>query len=152
MSVLTAKAPASPLLRGWSMGTASNLNAALDARAEKSAAEVVFDRARFLANVDGNVELLREFAQLFLDDCPRQLSALHDALARGDSRGVESAAHILKGSAGYIGAAGVFAAADELETIARCGDLAHADRACAKLHDAAVHLLRVLVDLTRLSA
>ena len=121
------------------MRPASNLRPARD-----EPDETVFDRARFLSNVDGDVELLREFAQLFLEDGPQRLRALHDALDRRDRHGLETAAHTLKGSAGYIGASLVFAAADELETIARSGDLADAASACAKLYDATAQLLQIL--------
>jgi two-component system sensor histidine kinase/response regulator len=111
------------------------------------AAHGVFDRGRFLANVDGNLKLMHEVAQLFLEDCPRRLAALDDAMTRRDRVALEHAAHILKGSAGYISAPGVFTAADEVETIARCGDLADVDDACAKLQREARHLAQVLSDL-----
>ena len=120
------------------MGTAPNLNAS------GVSAEGVFDQATFLASAGGDLDLLHELAQLFLDDCPQRLSALRDALARRDRSALESAAHTLKGSAGYIGAAEVFAAAAEVEAIARCGDLADADFACDKLQQATVHLVHVL--------
>ena len=110
-------------------------------------ADGVFDRGRFLANVDGNLELMHEVVQLFLADCPRRLAALHDAMARRDRRALEHAAHTLKGSAGYISAPGVFTAADEVEAIARCGDLADADDACAKLQQETRHLAQVLARL-----
>lgn len=120
------------------MGTAPDPNAS------EVSAEGVFDRARFLASAGGDPELLHELAQLFLDDCPQRLSALRDALARRDRSALETAAHTLKGSAGYIGASDVFAAAAEVEAIARSGDLADADAACAKLQQATVHLVQVL--------
>ena len=107
----------------------------------------VFDKGRFLANVDGNLELMHEVAQLFLEDCPRRLAALHEAMARRDRAALEHAAHKLKGSAGYISAPGVFTAADEVEAIARCGDLADADDACARLQQETRQLAQVLASL-----
>jgi HPt (histidine-containing phosphotransfer) domain-containing protein len=107
----------------------------------------VFDRGKFLANVDGNLELMQEVVNLFLADCPRRLAALHNAVAQGDRTALEHAAHMLKGSAGYIGASAVFTAALEVETIARCGDLADAHHACAKLQRETRHLEQVLASL-----
>ena len=110
-------------------------------------ADEIFDRGRFLANVDGNLELMHEVAQLFLEDCPRRLAALHDAMARRDRAALEQAAHTLKGSAGYISASGVYTAADAVEAIARCGDLADADDACAKLQRETRQLAQLLASL-----
>jgi two-component system sensor histidine kinase/response regulator len=104
----------------------------------------VFNRARFLASVDGNLEALHEIAQLFLEDCCRRLSALDDALARRDRAALESAAHMLKGSAGYIGAERMFAAAEAVEAMARRDDLAQAHGACARLARATMDLADVL--------
>jgi two-component system sensor histidine kinase/response regulator len=109
--------------------------------------QAVFDRRRFLANVDGNLEVLQEVARLFLEDCPRRLAALDDARTRRDRVALEHAAHTLKGSAGYLSAPGVFRAADKLETIARCGDLADADAACATLQLETRELAEVLSTL-----
>lgn len=109
----------------------------------------VFDKARFLASLDGNVEAFREIAGLFVGDCPRRLTALHNALASCDWAALESAAHMLKGSAGYIGAANVFAAAEEVETLTRCGNISRIHQACAKLHRETAHLLKVLATAVR---
>ncbi len=107
----------------------------------------VFDRGRFLANVDGNLELMHEIAQLFLEECPRRLNALRDAVARRDRAALEQAAHTLKGSAGYISASGVFTAADTVETLARFGDFEEAHRACARLQQETHQLAQVLASL-----
>lgn len=104
----------------------------------------VFDRGRFLASVDGNTRVLREIAQLFLEDCPRRLAALRGALAGRDLTALESAAHVLKGSAAYIGASTMFAAANRVEVVARRGDLPRARAACAKLQKETVRLVRAL--------
>jgi len=104
----------------------------------------VFDRGRFLASVDGDLTVLREIAQLFLEDCYRRLAALDDALARGDRAALESVAHMLKGSAGYIGAERMLAAAEAVEAMARRGELAQAHGACARLTQATVDFAAAL--------
>jgi len=45
-------------------------------------------------------ELLREIAAMFLEEAPQMMEALHAALNRADARGLERAAHNLKGCVG----------------------------------------------------
>jgi len=54
--------------------------------------------------VGGDLELLREIAVLFLDECPRALLEIHQAVVGEDAAKLENAAHSLKGSARAIGA------------------------------------------------
>src|SRR5262249_1948141 len=56
------------------------------------------DRALALSRVGGDAELLKEIAMLFLEEYPRVLDELRNAIARGDARSVERTAHGLKGS------------------------------------------------------
>jgi HPt (histidine-containing phosphotransfer) domain-containing protein len=84
----------------------------------------VLDRTVALARVGGDVELLKEIATLFLDEYPRVLTDLHEALEAGDSKKVERAAHGLKGSVSNFGARAVEDAAFELEQLGRAQKLA----------------------------
>ncbi|MCA9773165.1 MAG: response regulator, partial [Myxococcales bacterium] len=83
----------------------------------------VFDVDDALIRTGGDVELLRELAELFLDEAAELLVSLRDAVDAGDAERVERAAHALKGSAANIGACGVRAAALRLEEIGRGGNL-----------------------------
>lgn len=76
-----------------------------------------------LARVGGQMDLLKEIAVLFLDDCPRSLGEIHSAFQSGNAKDLEHAAHSLKGSVCNFGAPGVFAAAAELERRGRSGDI-----------------------------
>ena len=91
------------------------------------------DYAELLAGVDGNRRLLREMVRVFLADYPQRLEEIKDAVGRGDAVGLERAAHTLKGSVGNFAAKSVFAAAQQLESMGRQGDLAGASVACMTL-------------------
>jgi two-component system, sensor histidine kinase and response regulator len=80
------------------------------------------DLAALLERVEGDHELLAELIHLFVDDAPRQLSAMHDALLRGDMSVLERAAHSMKGAASNLSAQATVAAALGLEKTARNGD------------------------------
>jgi HPt (histidine-containing phosphotransfer) domain-containing protein len=77
------------------------------------------DRSIALARVGGDTELLKELADLFLIECPRQMAELHDASARGDAKCIERTAHGLKGSVANFGAQAATDAAWRLEQLGR---------------------------------
>jgi len=83
----------------------------------------VFDKEVALARVGGDADLLKEIAQLFLEDYPKSLADLHEALNAGDARRVERAAHGLKGAVSNFGAAPAVAAALQLETLGRAREM-----------------------------
>jgi len=63
-----------------------------------------FDFSSAMAIVDGDMDLLREIATLFLDDCHQKIDQIREGIRAGDAGTVEAAAHSLKGAAGSIGA------------------------------------------------
>ena len=65
--------------------------------------EAAFDRHVALLRVGGDEELLKEIAEIFLEDYPKVLAEIQAALACGDARRLEQSAHTLKGSAGNFG-------------------------------------------------
>ncbi len=77
------------------------------------------DREVALARVGGDAELLREIAMLFVEDYPKVLDELRDAIARGDAERVERTAHGLKGSVSTFGARPAMEAARTLEALGR---------------------------------
>lgn len=99
---------------------------------------------KLLRSLGGDRRALWKLAQMFLEESPRQLEDMRDALARGDTCALEQVAHRLKGTAGYFAADGTLAAAARLEIIARSRDLDGADEACAKLEREIVRLTRAL--------
>ncbi len=100
-----------------------------------------------LARVGGDLELLQELAQLFLDDYPKVMGELKKAIVSRDPELVERAAHTLKGSVSNFGADHVFDAALRLETLGRNEDLATVEPAFAQLETTLAALRPELIEL-----
>src|SRR6185436_11015952 len=101
--------------------------------APEAAREPAFDVADVLARVEGDRSLLAELVAIFLDESPLRLSEIRRCLQSGDAKGVERAAHTLRGSVGSLGARAAAQAALALESKGRDGVLAGADAAFAEL-------------------
>ncbi len=82
------------------------------------------DRMVALSRVGGDVELLKEIAQLFIEDYPKAMASIQHAADRGDAKALERTAHGLKGSVANFGAAAAVDAAKELESMGRAHRLA----------------------------
>jgi HPt (histidine-containing phosphotransfer) domain-containing protein len=87
-----------------------------------AAMEQQLDREAALTRVGGDLELLQEIAGLFLEDTPNLVAAIEEAAAGNDAKGLERAAHTLKGSVSNFGAANSYEAALDLEKMGRAGD------------------------------
>jgi signal transduction histidine kinase/DNA-binding response OmpR family regulator len=66
---------------------------------------------------------LEELSVIFLDDMPRLLAEMRQAIDQGDAKGLERAAHALKGNSATMGALSLSALCQELETMGREGRL-----------------------------
>jgi HPt (histidine-containing phosphotransfer) domain-containing protein len=91
------------------------------------------DFASLLANVGHDPTLQADLVRMFLEDSPKTLEEIRDALARRDAVAVSRVAHRLKGELGILAARGAMEAAVRLETAGRDGDLAAAAEAFAAL-------------------
>lgn len=109
--------------------------------------EPILDLDAALGRVDGDRELLVEMADLFLDEYPRLLSTLRDAVAHGNAPTAAYAAHTLKGSVANFAAMPAFMAAQKIERIARQGDIAQVHAAFADLEAQLNRLKPVLTNL-----
>ncbi len=107
-----------------------------------------FDMQQALARVDGDRELLGELAALFLEEYPRFLAQIQEAINKNDSSALSYAAHTLKGSVGNFAATDAFEAAFTLERIGRQGNLTQAAPALTHLETALAQLTPVLTKLT----
>lgn len=76
-----------------------------------------------LERLGGDESLLREVVQLFLDEAPKKLTALREAIAQSDADKVHRTAHNLKGELGYLGLAETAQHARELERMGSENDL-----------------------------
>jgi two-component system, sensor histidine kinase and response regulator len=124
--------------------TIESLGAGHGAPEENLLVEQIMDIEAAMARVDGDVDLLREIACLFLDSCPELVGQISDAVDRADGKALENAAHTLKGSVGNFGAKPAYEAALSLEMLGRSGDLSKAGEALAVLDGALQDLNNVL--------
>ena len=90
---------------------------------------------------------MQEIIELFFDEIPRLLSAIHESLVRRDAKALERAAHTLKGAMGNLSAKEAFAAALRLEMLGRGGDLTDVEEIYAELEKAISRLKSVLATL-----
>jgi two-component system, sensor histidine kinase and response regulator len=80
-----------------------------------SSGQAIWEKAEALKRLGGDEDLLRELCQIFLEESPKHLQKLREAIADVDAEATMRAAHNLKGELGYLGAAGAMQAAQELE-------------------------------------
>jgi HPt (histidine-containing phosphotransfer) domain-containing protein len=102
-----------------------------------------------LARVNGDRELLREVAGLFLSDYPRTLAALRRAVRENDAVRTHAAAHALKGAIAIFGARAAVEAALALQQMGESGRLAGAGPALDLLESRLATLRTELATLTR---
>ncbi len=100
-----------------------------------------------LNRVDGDRELLREMAGVFLDEYPLLLVTMQDALSHGNAQTLTYAVHTLKGSVANFAASNAFEAALKLEKIGRQGNLTQAKSALAELEAELARLAPLLTTL-----
>ena len=97
-----------------------------------------------LARFDGDIELLKELAGIFLQECPRMLDEIRAALGTADLRALERAAHTLKGSVGNFAMPGPWETAQRLELLAKSGQLSGAQEIFHVLEQQIVRLNQIL--------
>jgi CheY-like chemotaxis protein len=94
------------------------------------------DESLALSRVGGDVELLKEVIELFLNDYPGTFEKIRNAVAASDVSALEHHAHSLKGSVSTFGANRAFEAAFALEKQGRSGDLRGAQEGLFQLEQA----------------
>jgi two-component system, sensor histidine kinase and response regulator len=92
-----------------------------------------WNKAEALGRIGGDEELLRELCQIFLEESPKLLEKLRQAVTAGDADALMRAAHSLKGESSYLGAGGTSQAARQLEEMGRSNDLSRAGDTVAVL-------------------
>jgi two-component system, sensor histidine kinase and response regulator len=105
----------------------------------------VFDREAALTRVDGDLALLQELIRIFLDDFPRQLAEIRQAIAAKDASRLSRAAHSLGGAVGNFGAEPAHEAALRLEATSARADMPHAAAAATDLEQALERLRPALL-------
>jgi HPt (histidine-containing phosphotransfer) domain-containing protein len=93
--------------------------------------------------------LLKEIVEAFLDECPRLLENLRESIQQGDPAVLQRAAHTLKGSMRYLGAAEAYDRAYELECMGRDGRLSGASQQLQRLEEEIDRLKPVLTSFAK---
>jgi HPt (histidine-containing phosphotransfer) domain-containing protein len=111
-----------------------------------------FDHAEAMRQAGGDADLLCEVMGLFVQELPQREADLRRALERRDAKGLEHAAHSIKGSCAVFGATATRAAAHRLELLGRAGSFEGAAESFALLSKEAARLtadLRKFLDAGR---
>lgn len=104
----------------------------------------LFDRAALSARLGGDAVLIREVAQMFVEDATGRIDEIRAATEARDAAALRRAAHTLKGAAATIASDRVAADARRLELIGTSGDFALAEAALASLERDGAALLTSL--------
>jgi PAS domain S-box-containing protein len=107
----------------------------------------LIDRASLLERVEGDQELLAEMIQIFKEEAPELMHAMHEALQSGDMTMLERSAHSLKGAAGNLSSKITANAALKLEQDAKNNDLRSAKESLAEVERIMKLLLPALLDV-----
>jgi len=93
----------------------------------------VIDKKDLSARVDGDIEFVKELIDVFLEDYPKLLSDLKDAVEKRNAQLLNKYAHTLKGSVGNFAAKGAFDMASKLETMGQDSDFSNVDESYKSL-------------------
>jgi HPt (histidine-containing phosphotransfer) domain-containing protein len=96
---------------------------------------------------EGDSEFLRELITIYLEDTPKQLAKLEEAITRQDADLVVRAAHTIKGSSGNFGATGFARLAEGIEAHGKSKNLAAAAAALAELKNGFAQVAAALKQL-----
>jgi CheY-like chemotaxis protein len=103
---------------------------------------VEVDLRAALARVDGDKELFDEITALFIEEYPKTLGKMLEAITRQDPQALAYSANALKSALGNFAAMKAMDTAARLELMGRCGDLSQAQ---PLLNDLDKHLARLHV-------
>jgi signal transduction histidine kinase/CheY-like chemotaxis protein/HPt (histidine-containing phosphotransfer) domain-containing protein len=108
----------------------------------------ILDREQTLASVDGDLELLREIVSLFVEEYPKTMVEIRDAIEGGDAHRLNRAAHSLKGSVVNFGARYAFDLALRLEMMGKERELNKAGEVFSSLAEEMERLSSALEDFS----
>jgi len=107
------------------------------------------DREQIMEQFDGDEELFAEIAELFIEDAPKQMTRIREAVAKGDALALNRAAHALKGSVSNFGVEAVYDLARSMEIMGDESDFQEAEKTCDALGKTLGELLREMRALIR---
>jgi HPt (histidine-containing phosphotransfer) domain-containing protein len=100
---------------------------------QNSPSKDVMDVEDALHRLGEDQELLRDIAQIYLEDAPAMVEKIHHAASQGDTSALQRAAHSLKGLAATLSAAEVAGAAARLEHMAASRNLSDTAKAVSEI-------------------
>jgi two-component system, sensor histidine kinase and response regulator len=107
------------------------------------------EEAQILARFDRDVELTRDLAEMFINECPRHLSAIHAAIRDRNARALEHSAHALKGSVGNFSTSGAHESAVKLEMLGKSGSVVGAPEILKVLEEQLAKFNQLLSGMTK---
>jgi CheY-like chemotaxis protein/HPt (histidine-containing phosphotransfer) domain-containing protein len=105
------------------------------------------DQAR--GRIPGGEAELREFIELFIDECSKLVAEIHSAHGARDAKRLRRAAHSMHGSAALFEATRLVQAAEELEDRASQENLDSSDGAIQRVQDEATRVIAALNEVLR---
>ncbi len=109
----------------------------------------VVDWEKVLSNLRGDREILQAIVEAGLEESPKLLSDIQQAIEQGDATALRLAAHTLKGSIRYFEADKPFEYAYQLEMMGKNRKLESADTVLAALRDEMTRLITALSEYMR---
>jgi two-component system sensor histidine kinase/response regulator len=120
--------------------------ASMPVPAPTSRVEVEFEEEDLLERLSGNEELAQRVVSIFLDDMPRQLAVLAEAVNGGDGNAASQIAHAIKGAAANVGGTQIRELAWKLEQLGKTGDF---DQASALVRELSASFARTRAPMER---
>jgi HPt (histidine-containing phosphotransfer) domain-containing protein len=93
---------------------------------------------------EGEPDIIAEVGGLFVKHAPEKISAIVQAVERGDAKGLQIAAHSLKSSSAYVGAMHLSAMSKELEQMGRYGAMESVKDKAEKLKEEYMRVMAAL--------
>ncbi len=116
-------------------------------------AEDYINKKALRERLDGDFDLFKELAQLFLSDSPKLVTAIEEAINNKNSEKIGKSSHTIKGAVANFSAEKAFNAALELEKIGKNHELEKVDEAYQNLKaeiDNMRKALKIILDENRL--
>jgi two-component system, sensor histidine kinase and response regulator len=118
-----------------------------DAAEPKGPSVMVWDMDDTMERLGGDEQLFHEVIEIFLDDVPKHMAALGQAIADGNTEAIERLAHTLKGELGYLGISEISRKAREMEELGKKSDV----RLAASLYETfEPELCELLISMRRM--
>ena len=107
------------------------------------------EEAQILARFDGDIELARELAGIFIEECPKYLNDMRQAVREGNAQALEHSAHTFKGSVGNFSTIGAHESALRLEMLGKSGELTGAPEILNLLQEQLAQFTQILARMTK---